>query len=358
MVGNIQNHLIVKYWLLVAALVPFSVAGQTLNDSSSAVRQLVVNLPVRSSTDDNTVERACVDEKLTGQCIQYHNDQWFSYVPENPSPFYINVRHEKCADNRGVQLVVFTGELCKTESYNIVSCNSPATAEDFYYKVSQPKAGDRYFMVIDGYLGDFCDFTIEVSDKANGLPIEKKQPLAHGVIEQTGGIVELRWAYQPDTADVSHFSVIRKGKTDMKHREVALAANSRGDVTSEYLMRDTLTEYGTYAYDVFLVDWNNEHHLYFHQEAVLKEAVVKREDTTVFFPFLVKKKTSLQVTITDVSTKRVLYNRFVENYKLEGLYYNFQEQIDRGHYSFEVRIYDYKTQRTEVFRKAFEFQEN
>ena len=254
--------------------------------------------------------------------------------------------------------MVFTGKLCKTESYNIVSCNSPATAEDFYYKVSRPIPGIAYFMIIDGYLGDFCDFTIDVSDKANGLPIEKKEPLALGAIEETEGIVELRWAYQPDTADVSQFSVIRTGKTDVKQRQFPLAANSRGGVTSEYLMKDTLTEYGTYAYDVYLVDRNGEHHLYFHQEAVLKEALPKREDTTVFFPFPVKKKTSLQVTITDAITKRVLHNRFVENYKLEGLYYNFQEQMNRGLYFFEVRIYDYRSQQTEMFTRSFEFQEN
>jgi hypothetical protein len=132
-----------------------------------------------------------------------------------------------------------------------------------------------------------------------------------------------------------------------------LAFNSRGGVGSKYLLKDTLTEFGNYSYDVFLVDANNEHRLYLHEEAVLTEATPARENTTAFFPFAVRKGTNLQVTITDAVTKRTLSNKFVKDFKLEGLQYDFRELIDRGHHFFEVRIYDYKTKRTEVFSKRF-----
>ncbi|MEQ8530728.1 MAG: hypothetical protein RIB86_02680 [Imperialibacter sp.] len=345
------------FFALLLLFITFWGKAQTSNDLSTGVQELLFNSPSHSSTDNNTVERACIDEKLTGQCIQYHNDQWFSYIPADESSFYVNVRHERCKDDRGVQLVVFKGELCQTESYEIVSCNSPASADDFYFKVNSPEPNIRYFMIIDGYLGDFCDFTIEVSDKANGLPVLIEDPLAEGILEANEKTVDLRWEYQPDTSEVSHFSVIRTSKASNKRWQLPLAFNSRGGVGSEYLLKDTLTEVGKYSYDVYLVDANNEHRLYLHQQAALTEPTPARENTTAFFPFAVRKNTNLQVTITDAVTKRTLSNKFVKDYRLAGLQYNFQELIDRGHYFFEIRIYDYKSKRTETFSKRFEFQD-
>ncbi|WOK06659.1 hypothetical protein RT717_26655 [Imperialibacter roseus] len=346
-----------ELFTLLLFLITLWAKAQTSNDLSTGVSQLVLNKPTRSSTDNNTVERACIDEKLTGQCIQYHNDQWFSYIPADGSSFYINVRHERCKDGRGVQLVVFKGELCQTETYEIISCNSPATADDFYFKVNSPEPNVRYFMIIDGYLGDFCDFTIEVSDKANGLPVLIEDPLAEGILEVNEKMIELHWEYQPDTSEVSHFSVIRTSKTDNKRWQLPLAFNSRGGVGSEYLLKDTLTEFGKYSYEVYLVDANNEHRLYLHHQAGLTEPTPARENTTAFFPFDVRKNTNLQITITDAVTKRTLVNKFVKDYKLGGLQYDFQELIDRGHYFFEVRIYDFKSRRTETFSKRFEVQD-
>jgi hypothetical protein len=340
-------------FILLLLLIAFWAKAQTSNDLSTDVQELLLNTPSHSSTDNNTVERACIDERLTGQCIQYHNDQWFSYLPPDSKPFYVNVRHERCKDGRGVQLVVFKGELCQTDSYSIISCNSPASADDFYFKVDSPEPDVRHFMIIDGYLGDFCDFTIEVSGKANGLPVLTEDPLAEGLLEVNEKTVELRWEYQPDTSEISHFSVIRTSEADNKRWQLPLAFNSRGGVESEYLLKDTLTEYGKYSYDVYLVDVNNEHRLYLRKEAVLAEARPARDNTTAFFPFAVRKSTNLQVTITDAVTKRTLANKFVKDYKLGGLQYDFQELIDRGHHFFEVRIYDYKSKRTEVFSKRF-----
>lgn len=343
---------------LCAVLLPFLAGAQTSNDLSSGIRQLEFGVQASSSTTNNTVERSCVDEKLTGQCIQYHNDQWFSYVPPTSSPFYINVRHERCKNDRGVQLVVFTGELCQTETYRIVSCNSPASASDFYFKVERPEAGTTYFMIIDGYLGDFCDFTIEVAGRANGLPVVVKEPLSKGATKVVDKVVHLQWQYLPDTIEASYFAVRRSSSAaDEKRWVVPVSHNSRGGVAAEYFLADTLSNYDRFLYRVFLVDANNEHHPFFKRQVVSQAPQQARIATTAFFPFAVKKKTNLQVTITDTVSGRVLRSRYVEGYKLEGLYYDFQEEIKRGHYYFDIKIYDYKSQRTEVFKKRFDIPE-
>ncbi len=331
-----------------------SVSAQTNNDHSEGIQQISLNVPTHSSTDNNTVERACIDEKLTGQCIQYHNDQWFYYTPATSKSFYINVRHGRCKDDRGVQLVVFKGELCKTDTYEVVSCSSPGVADDFYFKMENPEPAVNYFMIIDGYLEDFCDFTIEVSAKAFGVPVNLNEPIAEGILKLEKQTIELDWTYQPDGSDMRHFSVVRKKSgEDVKNWELPLTFNSRGTSSSSYVLKDTLLSAGSYTYDVYLVDGNNELTLFLQETVALVENLEKKEETTIFFPFATKRKTNLQVTILDASTKRVLFNRFIEEYSLEGFQYNFEELIERGHFFFEITIYDYKARRSQVFKQSF-----
>src|SRR5688572_15159390 len=73
-----------------------------------------------SNTTNCTVQRSCVDESLTGKCVEYHNDQWFEFTPEVSGDYVVNISSQSCRDTRGVQLVVLTGKPCETKTYNFI----------------------------------------------------------------------------------------------------------------------------------------------------------------------------------------------------------------------------------------------
>ncbi len=341
--------------LLIALLFNFLDAFcQSANDQSSGVEALPFNAPLTSSTDFNTVQKTCIDEKLTGQCIQYHNDQWFSYLPQSDKPFFVNVYGQSCKNEKGVQLVVFTGELCETASYQILQCVSTATPADFYYKVEHPVVGAIHYIIIDGYLGDFCSFTIEVADVARGLPASPGTPGGEGQIDLEQNIAKLKWTYNPETEEQwNRFEVIRAAGGN-KTWSVPLVYNTSGRLHHEYELLDTLTEAGSYRYDVYLVNENEEHKIHFTQTVVwtIPQVAIK---TTAYFPFEVPRKTDLQVSIRDPFTGRVLLNKFVKNYSLPGFEYDFTELTKNGNYFFEVQVQDLKTKRKEIFTKSFAF---
>ena len=105
--------------------------GQVANDSVQNRKALLLGETHTSYTAHSTVERRCVDEALTGKCIKYHNDQWFSFNSGDASELFINVSQQRCKDLFGVQLVVLRGEPCRPESYDILSCTSSGTNDDF-----------------------------------------------------------------------------------------------------------------------------------------------------------------------------------------------------------------------------------
>ena len=72
---------------------------------------------VASSTTSCTVQRSCVEERLTGKCIEYHNDQWFEFTLTILGRYFVNIDGQKYRDVRGVQLVVSTGQPCQSATY-------------------------------------------------------------------------------------------------------------------------------------------------------------------------------------------------------------------------------------------------
>lgn len=344
--------IIVRLLLLsLVVLAAWPVLSQSSNDLYSGVQQLEFNQPVATSTEHNSVQRSCVDENLTGQCIQYHNDQWFSYTPDAPAPFYVNVYGQSCQKAKGVQLVVFTGELCETSSYQILACISAGRPEDFYFKIEEPEPGRGYFFILDGYLGDFCEYKIEAAGEAKGLPALPGEPISSHKVQTSSELVTIAWAFKENVrADFDRFAVIRSNATNKKKWTIPVNYNAKGFFNPDYLLLDTLFSDGEYKYDVYLVKQKEEHQLH-HTETVIYAK--RKEETLVFFPFAVSRKSDVQVTIFDPFTGRILLSRHIKNYDESGLEYDFAELIRKGKFYFTVQIQDLKTLRKEVFKKSF-----
>src|SRR5690606_14938890 len=103
------------YWgiIILAIFSWLSTKAQVPNDDIEHRRLLKAEEIVFSNTIGCTVQRNCVDESLTGKCVEYHNDQWFEFSPETPGVYFVNISGQSCRDTRGVQLVILTGEPCQ-----------------------------------------------------------------------------------------------------------------------------------------------------------------------------------------------------------------------------------------------------
>jgi hypothetical protein len=65
--------------------------AQVANDNIENRRQLRAEETITSSTVGCTVQASCVDERLTGRCIEYHNDQWFEFRPPTAGTYFVNI---------------------------------------------------------------------------------------------------------------------------------------------------------------------------------------------------------------------------------------------------------------------------
>ncbi|UPL49532.1 hypothetical protein [Hymenobacter sublimis] len=247
-----------RWWRVVIGnlfLLPGSLLAakaQVPNDDIEWRRVLSLNEAVVSSTTDCTVQWACVDEKLTGKCIEYHNDQWFEFTPRTSGRYYVNIGGQKCRDTRGVQLVVLTGQPCQPATYRVLSCTSLGSQDDVFVTLDSLRAGQPYLLDVDGYLKDFCQFSLTVSDKAQGVPAQLAPALA-SVAPTVSSSFTLRWTLPDSLGAVQQFRVLRREAAAFRASEVATVPVQRttyGTTSPEYVWTDTLSAPGRYLYQV------------------------------------------------------------------------------------------------------------
>ncbi|WP_324672944.1 hypothetical protein [Hymenobacter sp. GOD-10R] len=249
-------------------LVATTVQAQVANDDIEQRRVLRTNETVRSNTTNCTVQWSCVDEKLTGKCIEYHNDQWFEFTPRVSGRYFVNIGGQSCRDTRGVQLVVLTGTPCQPSTYQVLSCTSLGSQDDVFITLDSLRAGKPYLLDVDGYLKDFCEFTLTVSDRARGVPATVP-PVLSSVAPSSSRVVMLRWTLPDSLEQVRQFRILRREAAAFRASEQATVSINRttyGANAPDYTWTDTLLTPGRYLYQVVAESPNTTEPVILHQQ--------------------------------------------------------------------------------------------
>jgi hypothetical protein len=238
--------------LLAGLLAACPSPAQVPNNDIEQRRLLAAEEVVASSTTDCTVQWPCVDERLTGKCIEYHNDQWFEFRPPTTGIWYVNIGQQKCRDVRGVQLVALTGTPCQPATYRILTCASLGTQDNLFVPLYALAVGQPVLLNVDGYLKDYCGFTIQMSGQARGLPV---LPATNppGVPPAMSRFITLTWHVPDSLAAVRQCRVLRREQHEFRSREVATVAlngSALGARRADYARTDTLPGVGNYLYQV------------------------------------------------------------------------------------------------------------
>lgn len=283
--------------------------AQTPNNNMANAELLQLNQFINSKTHGNTVEWDCVDESLTGKCIDYHNDQWFRFYSDSLSTIFINISGQQCRDMRGVQLVVLKGERCQPGTYEILDCISLATQDDIYTKVDvQPET--YYWLNIDGYLHDFCEFFIEVSNEPKGISIDTYE-LTRSDLAREKNIVGLKWQV-PDSLQykILNTHIFRKINTAFKYdlrANIELQQNAFGELQNEYFFADTLLLPGNYQYRLVFEFQNGEQQIFAEYSAVVPGRFATISSGIITLEFDYDRRSPLTIKFRDVDSGEVLH---------------------------------------------------
>jgi len=317
--------------------------AQVSNNNISSLIKLELHAPpFASHTQHNTVEWNCINKKLTEKCLVYHNDQWFSFSPKDDKTVYLNVGKQVCKNKYGVQVLVLRGNPCEKLSYELIHCESFTNQSDTFIALKNLNVNETYLINIDGFLGDLCSFEIAISDKPEGLPIASQTKYVNTQlkIENQQGIVEIRWSLPELLQDsVASFEIVRMKTGDKKPTEVkrvSALGNAAGTYQSQYVVNDSLPEFGRYQYKIYAVSPQE------NQFWLLAEEQFNYNDIRDFIPLIISNvfKDNENVTLTiydETSGKLLKHNNCVRCIEKKFII-NAASWLQQNSYRFKVII--------------------
>lgn len=312
--------------IVLVGLVRLSSGQVTNNNIGNRLLLALDNAPLHSTTAKSSVEWNCINKILTNKCLVYHNDQWFNFSVFQAGTYFLNISGQECRDKQGVQVLIIEGNPCETETYKILRCIAKIRQEDIFIKMDSVKTGVSYLVNIDGFLGDFCDFEVQISTKPLGLPlhIEMADTVpAAGTF--TRGLFNLKWHLNEDKIEhIQKFKVYRSSNSHSKSRligEQSVRRNAYGFAFLDYETSDTLIEEGNYQYRVFSIQ----------KETLLPQLMAERE-VRYFRPVpkpVQQRAIKLSLEYPDKTLLQVLVYDRTNNKKLSATMHKFSAILDR-----------------------------
>lgn len=340
--------------LAAVTLLQSNISAQVVNDNIHHRLELPADgNALVSNTTGCTVQWACVDQSLTGKCIQYHNDQWFFFHSGTWEKLFLNISNQHCRDDHGVQVVVLRGTPCEPATYEIIACVSPADQDDFFIPMDSLAPHTTYLVNVDGYLHDFCRFRIAVGEKPYGLPIGPANTDVSLQLHTADNRVEISWQY-PAAMDggIYEYEIYRRKNGQPKSTRIVTVThekNAYGISKTDYSYCDTLGENGTYHYKVMGTS-NRENRMLLGEKQINIESIRKPKDRILVSLEDFEEGSPLRVLLLDRTTQKILFRQDFSYWQqdpefdlLLGPY------LSSGVRTFEVVVVDLETGRRKVY---------
>lgn len=354
-----MNRDLVLLFLICASTLPvYQGYPQVINDNIEQRLYLHPENTLRSNTVNCTVQWDCVDESLTGRCIKYHNDQWFSFQVPTPGPYYINISNQRCRDLYGVQIVIIDGVPCDVKSYQILTCYSTGTQDDIFIALPELNTSRHFLVNIDGYLHDFCSFDITLSKIPSGLPVEKMSETTVSKSDKQDSVL-LEW-HIPDSlvGTINGFEIWKRLQTDSRHslsENISVHRNALGRSPTHYVHRDLRVPGQTTSYKI--VGVTPESKFLFDEVTVRYDTIIVNNapENSLQVNLDYKKGTPLTILVINRDNDAVLQNSQVifDRKKHAQITFYVGNLIEQGIRNFRVEITNNTNRQKQVltFRK-------
>lgn len=240
----------------IARLSSLPTTAQIVNDGIQNRSELILDGDyISSSTNYNSVEWACVNKAMTHKCIEYHNDQWFTFSVPASGKYYLNISSQVCRDARGIQALILEGNPCEIKTYKVLQCIAQIRQQDIFIELDSIKSNEKYLVNIDGFLGDFCTFNIQLSSKPGGLNLHAENlDTLKFTTHLMDKMVTLEWEVEQRMAnELKGFEIQRRYNRNLKPAVIGnvwIERNALGTAQVKYSLSDTVSTDGMYYYDI------------------------------------------------------------------------------------------------------------
>ncbi len=144
-----------------------SISGitQPLHDLCSQAKHLEIGQVLYE--EDNrlaSITEGQIPHESPRTCIKtFENDLWYEFTTQSPYLFYsVEVEPLACESPAGLQMIIIKADTCDPDSFNYTACINPYATEPLELYWENPFPGEHYFIYVDGYDGNICQFRLSL----------------------------------------------------------------------------------------------------------------------------------------------------------------------------------------------------
>ncbi|MEM9985554.1 MAG: hypothetical protein AAF804_10700, partial [Bacteroidota bacterium] len=141
----------------------FSIPAQPAHDACRQAKALPIGQWLND--EDNsaaTINPELLPPKAPETCIKtFENDLWYEFTTEAPYQYYsITIDPLSCETPAGLQMILIKADSCALDSFNYTACVNPYAVEPLEFFWENPFVGEHYFLYVDGFDGNRCQYRI------------------------------------------------------------------------------------------------------------------------------------------------------------------------------------------------------
>jgi hypothetical protein len=212
-----------------------------------------------------------------------------------------------------------------------------------------------YLLNVDGFLGDYCSFEIQLATKPSGIPeiisaVENNQQ----AVSTEGQRVHLTWNVSDSLlASMRDFDVYRKELKEKKFTLLAnknIQTNAAGAFVKDYSYHDSLFTYGVYEYMVLAKSDNASIAVLQHQVTWAADKKAEYINHSVTLPLTFSKSGAIDVLIMDPFNDWVLQQYSTEfTFKNPTLQLSLNPFYKKGMRQVKIKVKNSKTREVNIF---------
>lgn len=179
-------------------------------------------------------------------CGSLDNEAWFAFTADTTDIDIDFITIENCIYQFGLQAQVFSTPNCQTFT-SVSNCWNPQSTSPGTLNLTGLTVGQTYYLMIDGWAGDICDYEFVINGATTILPVE----MGEIFLNVEGASVELVWETMNESQNKGFY--IQRGRTFESSEKFAVNWEEIGFVQGMGTTND-LTQYSYKD----LVEFNGE----------------------------------------------------------------------------------------------------
>jgi hypothetical protein len=209
------------------------------------------------------------DDPGTSFCGSIENNSWYVFTATATTEAFTFSSVTNCGTGWGIQAEVYSvttdGNGCCTSLSSVSNCMNPGTATSGTVTATGLTVGNDYYLMVDGWGGDNCDFNVTNWSATGILPVTLVNFRGHNY--KTGN--KLVWTTKTEVNN--DYFVIQRSKDAKNFSDIGIVeGNGNSNIENNYEFIDDASLSGINYYRLKQIDFNGD---YEHSRIIVLKSI-------------------------------------------------------------------------------------